>query len=162
MKKFITMVLVISAVAACQPKQEETASNAYGESISTEGAMALASLDNQLADQDSVQLTLKGTIEKTCAKKGCWMTVEDENGNTIRVTFKDYGFFVPKEGVEGKEVIFSGIAKRKITDIETLRHFAEDAGKSQEEIDAIVDAKEEVEFVATGVVILDAEEKSAK
>jgi len=85
--------------------------------------------------------------------------VQDENGVSTRVTFKDYGFFVPKDSAAGKEVVFSGVARRKITDVATLRHYAEDAGKTQEEIDAIMEPKEEIEFVANGVVIYEKETK---
>jgi hypothetical protein len=64
-------------------------------------------------------------------------------------------FFVPTEGADGKEVVFSGVAKRKVTDVATLRHFAEDDGKTEAEINAITEPKEEIEFVASGVVIYD-------
>ncbi len=141
-------------MAACQ-NRPTAVSNTYGEAITTDDAFALASLNEAVGDKDSVILTLKGTIEKTCAKKGCWMTVQDENGVATRITFKDYGFFVPTEGADGKEVIFSGVAKRKVTDVATLRHFAEDDGKTEAEINAITEPKQEIEFVATGVVIYD-------
>jgi len=158
MKHLVSILFITAMVVACQTKPE-LVTNTYGESISTDGALALANLSTQVADKDSVSLTLKGTIEQTCAKKGCWMTVKDENGVATRITFKDYGFFVPTEGAEGKEVVFSGVAKKKITDVATLRHFAEDAGKSKEEIDAITEPKEEIEFVANGVVIYEKETK---
>lgn len=145
-------------MVACQTKPE-VITNTYGESISTEGALALTNLTSEVAGKDSVSLTLKGTIEQTCAKKGCWMTVIDEQGVATRVTFKNYGFFVPTAGAEGKEVVFSGVAKKKITDVSTLRHFAEDAGKSKAEIEAITEPKEEIEFVASGVVIYEKETK---
>ena len=156
--KHLTIFMIACLVAACQPKQER-ASNIYGEAIPTENAVDLASLNDQVQGKDSVMLTMKGTIEKTCAAKGCWMSVQDQNGMATRITFKDYGFFVPTEGAEGKEVVFSGVAKRKVTDIATLRHYAEDAGKSQEEIAAIVTPKEEIEFVAKGVVIYEKDTK---
>ncbi|MBL7875820.1 MAG: DUF4920 domain-containing protein [Cyclobacteriaceae bacterium] len=154
MKQLLTLLIIITLVFACANKPEVIA-NTYGEAITTDGAFSLASLQEQVADKDSVILTLKGTIEKTCAKKGCWMTVQDENGVATRVTFKDYGFFVPTEGADGKEVVFSGVAKRKVTDVATLRHFAEDDGKTEAEINAITEPKQEIEFVATGVVIYD-------
>ncbi len=160
MKNLLMLGLVFTALVGCQTKKESgTAYNSYGATISTDEAIALTSLDEQVQGKDSVMLTLKGTIEQTCAKKGCWMTVQDENGIATRVTFKDYGFFVPTEGAEGKDVVFSGVAKRKITDVSTLRHFAEDAGKSLEEINAITEPKEEIEFVASGVVIYEKESK---
>jgi len=160
MKNLLVIVLAIITLVACQSKKETSAAfNPYGEAITTEGAIDLASLTVQLAGKDSVALTVKGVIEQTCSKKGCWMAVKGDNGMTTRVTFKDYGFFVPTAGAEGKEVVFSGVAKRKVTDVATLRHFAEDAGKSKEEIDAITEPKEEIEFVANGVVIYEKESK---
>jgi len=158
MKQLSILFIIAIAFAACQNKPA-VITNVYGAAISTDGALALASLNEQVAGKDSVQLTLKGTIEKTCAKKGCWMTVQDENGVATRITFKDYGFFVPTEGADGKEVVFSGVAKRKVTDVATLRHFAEDDGKSAEEISSITEPKEEIEFVASGVVIYEKETK---
>jgi Domain of unknown function (DUF4920) len=158
MKQLLSIFFITAMVAACQTKPE-VITNTYGESISTDGALALVNLSAQVADKDSVTVTLKGTIDETCKMKGCWMTVKDENGVATRVTFKDYGFFVPKEGAAGKEVVFSGVAKRKLTDVATLRHYAEDAGKSQAEIDAITEPKEEIEFVASGVVIYEKEVK---
>jgi hypothetical protein len=158
MKQILSLLFIILLIAACQNKPDVIA-NTYGEAITTDGALSMASLKDQFADKDSVILTLKGTIEKTCAKKGCWMTVQDENGVATRITFKDYGFFVPTEGADGKEVVFSGVAKRKVTDVATLRHFAEDDGKTEAEINAITEPKEEIEFVATGVVIYDKDAK---
>jgi Domain of unknown function (DUF4920) len=158
MKKFSILVFAFIALVGCQTKKE-LVFNTYGEAISTDEALSMTKLNEQVEGKDSVTLTLKGTIEQTCEKKGCWMTVQDEKGVATRVTFKNYGFFVPTEGAEGKEVVFSGVAKRKITDVATLRHFAEDAGKPQEEIDAITEPKEEIEFVASGVVIYEKETK---
>ncbi len=160
MKNLSILVFAFIALVGCQTKKgSTTAFNTYGEAISTEGALSLVSLNQQVEGKDSVALTLKGTIEQTCAKKGCWMTVKDENGVATRITFKDYGFFVPTSGAEGKEVVISGVAKRKVTDVATLRHFAEDAGKTQQEIDAITEPKQEIEFVASGVVIYEKEVK---
>jgi hypothetical protein len=167
MKKSVFIFTALLITAACSVKQENKDSisasySTYGGDISTEDAVSLIDLENNLDQSDSILLTVKATIEKTCPKKGCWMTVEDKNGNKIRVTFKDYGFFVPTEGAEGKEVVFTGLAKRKVTDVATLRHFAEDAGKSAEEIGAITEPKTEVEFVAEGVAIFEREEGARK
>jgi hypothetical protein len=75
------------------------------------------------------------------------------DGDTLRITFKDYGFFVPKSGMEGKEVVFAGIAKNDVTSVETLQHFAKDGGASEEEIATITEPKSEINFVASGVLI---------
>lgn len=83
------------------------------------------------------------------------MTVKTADSSTMRVTFKDYGFFVPKVGQEGKSAIFDGILTKKVTSVETLRHFAQDEGKSASEIESITEPIEEYTFVASGVLIED-------
>lgn len=122
----------------------------YGEEISKDNVIEFskaAELDNK------IPVKIQGEIIQTCAKKGCWMTISIPGQEELRVTFKDYGFFVPKDGVEGKNAIVEGELIKSVTDVETLRHFAEDAGKSKEEIDAIIEPKEEYSFKATGVII---------
>ena len=133
----------------------ETATNAvfFGEKITENGAIPASDLPKMLEKADSTNAKIKAKIVQTCKKKGCWMDVEFADGKTMKITFKDYGFFVPKEGMEGKEVIMQGVAKKTITDVATLKHYAEDAKKSKAEIDAIKAPKEAITFEATGVII---------
>ncbi len=49
----------------------------------------------------------------------------------------------------------NGYAFRDVTPVDELRHYAEDAGKSKEEIAAITQPKEEMKFLASGVILLD-------
>ena len=44
------------------------------------------------------------------------------DNDTLMVRFKDYGFFVPKEGVEGKTAIISGEIFYDTLSVELLRH----------------------------------------
>jgi hypothetical protein len=96
------------------------------------------------------------TVEEVCQKKGCWMTVHSGNagGEEIMVRFKDYGFFVPKD-LGGKKVLVEGKAFKSVIPGEDLRHYAEDAGKSEEEIMAITEPENSFQFEATGVKVLD-------
>ena len=75
------------------------------------------------------------------------------DNDTLMVRFKDYGFFVPKEGVEGKTAIISGENFYDTLSVELLRHYAEDAGKSSEEINLIVEPEYTLAFTAHGVII---------
>ena len=61
-------------------------------------------------------------------------------------------FFVPKD-VSGEKVVLQGKAFRQVTDVAALRHYAEDAGKTRAEIEAITEPKEELIFIAEGVEI---------
>ena len=84
--------------------------------------------------------------------KGCWMKISVEN-DTVLVRFKDYGFFVPKNGIEGKRTIINGNISVDTLSVAQLQHYAEDAGKSKEEIDLITEPKITISFLADGVLI---------
>ncbi|RYF70605.1 MAG: DUF4920 domain-containing protein, partial [Cytophagaceae bacterium] len=95
---------------------------------------------------------VEGTVESVCKVKGCWMKVNTTDGQTMRVSFKDYGFFVPKD-IVGKTVVMQGTAVQSVTPVDELRHYAEDAGKSKEEIAKITEPEKALTFVADGVIV---------
>ena len=95
---------------------------------------------------------LSGEIINVCPKKGCWMNLKVDE-DTIFVKFKDYGFFVPKTGVESKIAYISGNISKDTISIERLRHYAEDAGKSLDEIEKIINPEIRLSFLADGVAI---------
>ena len=126
----------------------------YGEKINAEGVISYDEFAIQLQDKDTVQVKLAGNIEKTCMVKGCWMKVNvSGDEDPMHITFKDYGFFVPKEGMENKQAIFEGIAYVDTISVDMLRHYAEDEGLSADEIAAINEAEVAVTFEASGVLI---------
>lgn len=101
---------------------------------------------------DTISIKFKATATSVCKKKGCWMVLAVPGGQDIRVRFKDYGFFVPKD-IEGKEVVARGKAFLKEISVKELQHYAEDAGKSEEAIAAITSPKKTWGFMADGVLI---------
>jgi hypothetical protein len=127
--------------------------NFYGDSISAEGAVAPSDFLAQMNGVDSLPIKIEAKINQTCRMKGCWMTLDMGNGEEMRVSFKDYGFFVPTEGVDGKTAIIEGFAYPDTTSVEHLQHLAEDAGKSPEEIAQITEPEVGVSFEAHGVII---------
>lgn len=107
---------------------------------------------NSVIQSDSL-IVLRGTVTSVCKMKGCWMELDQGNGEHLRVDFKDYALFMPKD-LPGKEVIIRGLASKKTLSVESLRHFAEDAGKSNEEIEEITEPRTSLSFEADGVLIL--------
>lgn len=159
MKRSFVFVFSLMLGLSCQsPKEQSTASateaisGEYGEPTEESGAVTVETMFSQLEKGNNFEGKVTAEIHEVCTKKGCWLTVPLPDGNLMRVTFKDYGFFVPTTS-QGYPLILEGVAQKSITDVETLRHYAEDAGKSQEEIEAIIQPKEEFTFVATGVII---------
>lgn len=107
---------------------------------------------NAINIKDTVATQFSGTIAEVCQAKGCWMKVDLDQGNQVFVKFKDYGFFVPTNAANSK-VILNGIAFSEKVSIEEQRHYAEDAGKSKEEISKIKTSKQTIRFEASGVLI---------
>lgn len=130
---------------------EGSATGSFGEEISEAGALSGTELVSSLEKQDSVAGKFSVKIIEACQKKGCWMMV-DLNGTPMRVTFKDYGFFVPKNSA-GHTAIIEGVAHKEELSVATLKHYAEDAGQSKEEIAAITKPETEYSFEAVGVII---------
>lgn len=81
------------------------------------------------------------------------MDVKLAENSIMKVTFRDYGFFMPVEDLKGRKVVFTGIAKREVISVDDQRHYAKDAGKSETEIASITSPKEELRFVADGVIL---------
>ena len=100
---------------------------------------------------DTIQVTMRGMVSDVCSKKGCWMTIPLSNGEELMVRFKDYDFFVPIDA--SGEVIINGMAYISETSVADLRHYAEDAGASSAEIEAIIEPKITYSFMADGVLL---------
>jgi hypothetical protein len=131
---------------------QDSIAGSYGEYVSVDNAVTVADMFQTLQRTGHFQGKVIGEINEVCKSKGCWMTLELPDGNKMRVTFKDYGFFVPTKS-SGYMAIVDGRASKTITDVETLRHFAEDEGLSAEEVQKINSPKEEYTFEAEGVLI---------
>ena len=145
-KSFLLLLLLAPLLCISQGIFEENSLNYYGEKVSSKSLADLSQID-----EGSV-IKIQGTVLSSCPKKGCWMQVKVET-DTIQVMFKDYGFFVLKQGLENKTAIIEGFAKQDTISVEKLRHYAEDAGKSKTEINKIIAPKFKISFVANGVII---------
>tara|TARA_B100000925_G_scaffold85320_1_gene61058 strand:+ start:815 stop:1264 length:450 start_codon:yes stop_codon:yes gene_type:complete len=95
---------------------------------------------------------VEGEIIDVCPKKGCWMNVKVAE-DTLFVKFKDYGFFVPTDGVQGKKVYMSGEIFKDTISVARLRHYAEDAKKPESEIMSITEPEFMLNMIADGVAI---------
>ena len=145
MKYFLILFFISFSVFS------QSDSSYYGEKISSTDLQQLSNIDFNNA---SVQTKLEGEIISTCPKKGCWIEMKIDNKDVF-VKFKDYGFFVPKSGMDGKKAIIQGLASIDTVSVKDLKHYAEDAGKSKTEIEKITSPEIKISFLAEGVIIRD-------
>lgn len=155
MRNLFMVLFAALTLAACNQKTEENKTitiEAFGAQIDTTGSKPMSDVASLLGSQDSAKMKLTGIVEKCCQKKGCWMTIQNPNGDPIQVQFKDYGFFVPKESA-GKVAYMDGWAYKDTISVEEQQHYAEDEGKSPEEIAKITEPKVTIRFMADGVIL---------
>lgn len=101
---------------------------------------------------EETEYTFEGELNEICSKAGCWVNIDKGNGETFMVRFKDH-FTIPTKTDVGTGAYFHGVAHWDTVSVDMLQHFAEDAGKSAEEIAKITEAKYELGFEADGIVL---------
>lgn len=161
LKKIALAMLAVLVMASCSNKSKVNANAVndgkhFGAHIDSKKAMTYEQLMAKMEKTDAMDAKVTGKISAVCQKKGCWMTmISDQPGKPdMRVTFKNYAFFMPKD-LAGKRVVVDGKAVVTVTSVADLRHYAEDAKKSKAEIEAIKEPLRELTFEAAGVLILD-------
>ncbi|MEX1383094.1 DUF4920 domain-containing protein [Lutibacter sp.] len=164
-KNVVLVVMSLFFLASCKndkakkaEKIVETAEIAYhsfGDEITDAEVLTKEQMAEKYKDLkvgDTINVKFASKINEVCKSKGCWMNLDLGNEAESFVKFKDYGFFMPLNA-DGREVIVNGKAFVTTTSVDELRHFAEDAGKSEEEIAEITDPKYTLSFEADGVLM---------
>jgi hypothetical protein len=112
------------------------------------------SLKDALADVEKFSgktIKVEGKIADVCQERGCWLVVTDGE-REMRVKFKDYGFFVPKDA-SGRKVILEGIIEKQTISEDHARHIAQESGGKQDP-SKIKGPHQVVQMTAAGVEIL--------
>lgn len=128
MKKFNLLVssVLALAVSSAYAGDDFSADKAFGAEMPVSGeALSLKQAISQLDSAESM-VKIQGQITEVCQAKGCWMILVD--GDTYaRVTFEDYGFFVPIETSMQRSVVYGVLTETVLTG-EQADHYAQDAG----------------------------------
>lgn len=155
MKKIILFVSVFMMVMACK-KEEKVNYKSFGAEITDVGVISkdeMSAKFKNLKVGDTLDIKFASKINNVCKTKGCWMKL-DLGEEESMVRFKDYGFFMPLNS-DNREVIVNGKAYVTETSVKELQHYAQDAGKSDEEIALITEPEFTYAFLADGVLMKD-------
>lgn len=155
MKKIIlsvTSIFFCVVLMAQPPKGPADKGMTFGTKIDVKDAILVAELPALLEKKDKAQVKVQGKVAEVCKAEGCWLRMETASG-TMLIKMKDHAFLVPLS-MNGKTIVAEGTASVKTTSVEMLRHYAEDAGKTKEEIAGITEPKKEMVLQATGIIVL--------
>lgn len=152
----VTLLLVVGIISSAVGQPPSVPANegaTFGAATTSENAIAVDQLPQLLKDKESTPVKVIAKVTDVCPKKGCWMSLEMPDKSTVFVKMKDYAFFVPL-AIIGKTVVIDAEAKTIETSVAELKHYAEDAKKSQTEIDAITEPKKEIRLMANGILVV--------
>jgi Domain of unknown function (DUF4920) len=121
----------------------------FGAPIGDSPKVALSDLVKDAASYSGKTVRTEGVIATVCQQKGCWMILKSGD-QSVRVTFKDYGFFVPKDSA-GRAAVMEGVFNMKTIPEATAKHYAGEAPGGKP--DAIKGDQMELSLVASGVEI---------
>ena len=119
-----------------------------GEALHGAPAVKLAELIAQPQLHDGQTVRVEGQVRKACERKGCWMELATgDKGAGVRVTFKDYGFFVPVDAA-GSQARVEGVVKVSELSEAMATHYEAEGASVPRGSDG---KPREVQLVATGV-----------
>ncbi len=148
---FVT-ILFCGVLVAQPPKGPANAGMTFGEKTSIDGAIKSTDLAEKLGNEKKMDVVVEAEVVEVCAAEGWWLKIKAAD-KIIMVKMKDHKFLVPLD-MKGKTIAIKGTAENKVTSVEMLKHYAEDAKKSQEEIDAIKEPKQEIIIQATSIYVI--------
>lgn len=128
----------------------------FGAALSAAPAIDCQTVLSDAKKYDDKDVKLSGRVSGVCQNKGCWMklTTNEPGAPSVRVTFKDYGFFVPRDSM-GKTAVVEGRFKVKTLSVAEAQHYADDATKAgQAPPKKVSEPQQEYSIVATGVEML--------
>ncbi len=139
--------LLLAAVPAL-PSTQEAPVITRGEKLKGAPKVALVDLLQAPQQHEGKTVSVEGKVRKACDRKGCWMELASlDKGPGVRVTFKDYGFFVPLDSAGAFATVEGEVKVAELSPAKAKHYESEGAIVPH---DASGQARE-VQLVATGV-----------
>jgi hypothetical protein len=138
-----------AAAPPTSPKADEP--RRFGSPISGGAAVAFSKVMDAPDTFQDQSVIVEAQVRRNCTRRGCWMEIADGGGTEApgcRVTFKDYGFFVPLDSAGSKARVQGTVQVRVVPAPEVAHMESEGAKFARKQPDGTA---HEVRMVATGV-----------
>jgi Domain of unknown function (DUF4920) len=137
--------------ATLAPSTPPATAKSFGAPITPGPELVLADVLKEPERYRDQAITVEGHIRSACTRRGCWMEVAESADQALpgcRVTFKDYGFFVPTDSA-GARAKVQGTFGVNTLPAERVAHLEGEGGQfPHKNADGSVN---ELRLVATGV-----------
>ena len=151
MKNLLTLSLVLMAFPVLAADEKTPAPSApllRGARVPAVPTVTLAALLAAPEKQEGKDVVVEGQVRKACERKGCWMELApDAQAAGVRVTFKNYAFFVPTDAAGSTARVVGKVHVTEVSERDA-RHYRSEGAT----VPTGADGKaREVQIVATGV-----------
>lgn len=103
--------------------------NHFGADFTRTDAVKVVDFLPHAASYADKEVLVEGTVVDVCQKAGCWMVISD-GSNTVRVTMKEHGFSVAKDG-NGSWARIQGLVKQAEPDKATTEHLLSESQRPE-------------------------------
>lgn len=134
----LTFSVFAETLRLSEPVAQDAQSETFG--VKLDNSLPKLSMKNLVTESTSHLTTpfqVEARIAKVCQKKGCFFIAQQEQ-HILRVSFRDYGFFIPTDS-SGKTVTIAGELVQKEMSKDEVAHFK-------------ADLKSETDILKSGVV----------
>ncbi len=136
-----TALALITLLASPAAEKMPTQIN-YGKPFAVVTPILLSELPKKADKLLGNKVQVVGPVHRVCTKKGCWVSLKDGDAS-LRVSFKDYSFFMPTSLREGSIAVLKGVlSKRKLSKAQA-EHLEKEGAKVARNL-------EEISLVAEG------------
>ena len=143
----ISFMTSADVIRLSEPVEETATHEVFGSTMkATAEPVSLADIMAAPESHQGNTLVIQTRVAKVCQKKGCFF-IAQQGRHALRVSFKDYGFFVPTD-IGGKAVRLVGELVERTLTAEQAAHFNQDAGAADAFASGAV-----YEIVATAVSV---------
>ena len=121
----LTFAAYADTLRLSEPVIQDAQSETFG--VKLDHSLPKLSMQDLVTDSPSYlakPFQVEVRIAKVCQKKGCFFIAQQDQ-YTLRVSFRDYGFFIPTDS-SGKTVILAGELVQKVISPTQAAHFKAD------------------------------------
>ncbi len=126
----LASVAMAEVIRLSEPVEQTADSETFGSPF--DDSAPLVKLESIAGDGQAwvgKSVSVVASVSEVCQKKGCFF-IAREGRSIVRVSFKDYGFFVPTD-IGGKRVSLNGEVVARDVSADEAKHYAEDLGTAE-------------------------------
>lgn len=109
--KNLSILLLLAVTISCNnnPRNNMPQTGNFGAPVSESNVVSVSDVLKSLETEKEINVTVKGKISEFCKGEGCWITLENSEGEPLFVETENKSFVLPNN-LTGKTAVIAGKA----------------------------------------------------